>query len=158
MALPQFACIVRSVARRLRWCAEDLEDLGQEASILLWRMPQTARLNATYVYRLVWHRALDILLGNRNARGARASHGVAASPSELRLLLRVEVSRLPRLEQQICRLIFIEGLTEREAAKRSGVSRGSVQRLGKRILDRLGAASHPLSATSASSSTGVRRA
>jgi DNA-directed RNA polymerase specialized sigma24 family protein len=128
---PRLKQIVQYVARRTGVPAVDRDDLLQETAFVLWRARTTARLNSKYIHQVVRHRAIDLFFRVRKAQPFTMRSPPGA---ELLYLLRARISCMPVRQQRVCRMLFLEGLSEREAANRLRISRGAVQRLERQVL------------------------
>lgn len=125
------------VARQHGLSAEDLPELVQELRIAVWRA--RVPLNVAWIFGVATHKAVDMV--RRKARADRDDQELAAAVRrrhrdlELDHLLHARVDGLPGRLRQLYDLLYIEGLSEREAARRLGVCRASVRWL-KRCLHR----------------------
>jgi RNA polymerase sigma-B factor len=87
-------------------------------------------LDASAVYRV---EALDTPEGSIDPGGADAGLSGLAD----RLDLAEAVAQLPDAEAEVVAAVFVDGLTQREAAARLGISQMQVSRLQRRALSRL---------------------
>jgi len=123
----------------------ELQDLLQETRIALWRIGLNAPVKAALVVHIANNRAADLVrsIVRRRARENTASM-TSASPradTELQHLLNVNVDLLsPRLHE-FYDLHYRQGFSERDIARRWGLSRSSIQWLNHRCRRALGSES-----------------
>jgi RNA polymerase sigma factor (sigma-70 family) len=131
LASPYLDQIGRNVARRHGLAPEDLPDLLQEIRIALWEAGLDARLGSPWVLRVASNKAVDLVRLRARVRAVQsiAVEAVASGTSqeELGHLLNAKVDSLPRRLRRFYDLHYRLGLSEREIARRIGVSRASVR-------------------------------
>jgi DNA-binding NarL/FixJ family response regulator len=131
--------IVSGVGSRLSVPAQDLGDVLQVVRMDLCRRGLATRLNVSYIKQVAQHRAVDL---RRSKRSGGNAHAVAQSQvqnPELPSLLHARVSSLGGSMRELYRLLFEDGLTEREVAEQMKMSRGAIRRWKERLMVRLGA-------------------
>ena len=134
------------VARQHGLPAEDLPELVQELRIAVWRAGERAPVNVAWIFGVAKHKAVDMV--RRRARAGRDDQEIAAAARrrdrdlELDHLLHARVDGLPTRLRQFYDLLYIQGLSEREAGRRLGLCRASVRWL-KRSLHRVVAGDAP---------------
>lgn len=154
----------------LRYCwartgtREAGEDLTQDAFVVAW----SKRRSATIVDDSLLPWLLTIsrnLIANHLRRAARRQHeelrdtdGAAASEDlDLALWIQTELARLSPIDQELCRLCLVDGLSYRDAAAALGTSEAAVgkrlQRLRARLRATFATDSSDTSPTSATSAT-----
>jgi RNA polymerase sigma factor (sigma-70 family) len=131
--------IARRVAYRCGVALDDLPDLLQEVRIALWKAGLEQPINSTWVFQTASHKAID-LKRRAVSRGRKPATGVLpeAADSELIHLLRARASGLSGALQIFYTFRYVEGLSEREIAKRMGISRSSVRWMERRCRIQVG--------------------
>ena len=134
--------ISRLVGLRYRLTADEADDLHQESCLALLRQSPTIVLNATYIFRTVASKAVDLLRARSHSR-MRSSTPRSCSAPELASLLAAAADCLPADVRTYYDLRYREGQTQKEAGSRLGLRRSSVRWLEHRVLRALGADEAP---------------
>jgi DNA-directed RNA polymerase specialized sigma24 family protein len=120
----------------------DLPDLAQETRIALWRIGLDARVTPTLVGHIANNKAVDLVRSvvrrrtrERDSSPSTLSGGDAA---EVQHLLNVEVDLLPPRLHDFYELHYRQGFSERDIARKWGLSRSSIQWLDYRCRRALG--------------------
>jgi RNA polymerase sigma factor (sigma-70 family) len=140
--LSEYARVVR-IANRVLANRHEAEEVAQEVFLEFHRKhPADAEYAAPWLHRAAWHRALNVLRGNRRRASreeavARAETDLSADPEGLvqeaaqRQQVRDAMSRLPRKSAAVLALRY-SGLSYAEVAGAMGVSVGQVGTLLRR--------------------------
>lgn len=129
-----YAPVVFRRARRMLGREADALDAVQEVFERMWKHSREFRAEArpmTWVYRIATNVCLNLL----RSRGVREGWADGAeepsssgSEAESRNLLRVWLAHLDQRELAIATLLYIDGLTQEEAAQVLGLSRKTIGR------------------------------
>jgi RNA polymerase sigma factor (sigma-70 family) len=153
--------MVLGVARRVLGDVHDAEDVFQAAFLVLARKAGSVRWRESvgaWLFPVAYHLALKVRAARERRRVHEAQvatmpeHAAAPPDAELRAVLDEELARLPDHYRTVVVLCYLEGRTQREAARQLGLSPGEVrgrldrargrlrQRLARRGLALSGAA------------------
>jgi DNA-directed RNA polymerase specialized sigma24 family protein len=123
-------------ARQYGLADDSLPDLVQEVRIALWEAGLDVHVGAACVRCVARNKAVDLVrvrLRSRAHDKALAAVLARAGPNlELEHLLRAKASTLPSKLLEIFNLHYRQGFSEREIARRLGISRASVRCLDRR--------------------------
>jgi RNA polymerase sigma-70 factor, ECF subfamily len=119
------------------------QDVVQDVFVALWRDPgrynPAAGALSTYLAVLARHRAVDLARSDlrRLARQERSYRLTPAEPSpspceevvlsEVAAVVRAAIRALPDGQRRVVELVYLSGLTCRDAAKAAGISEGTVK-------------------------------
>lgn len=153
-AYHRWATLVHTLAWRSLGDAKEAEDVTQQVFVGVWRgrhgyRPERGGI-VGWIVGITRHRIADALAA-RTRRGdlvAAAGEDLAAFASRNdssdtvdvildRILLRQELAQLSQPQQQVLWLVFYEGLTHSEIARRTGWPLGTVKSHARRALRRL---------------------
>jgi len=139
----KFAPLVHSRAGRL--VGDDADDVVQEVFLRLIRQRPASGKEASWIYRTTTNLCLDRLRhrGRRDSawREDLRAHVVGMGPSapdrlaESKELCRMMIGRAPRGTREVAALIYLDGMTQEEAAAELGLSRKTVGKRLKRFTD-----------------------
>lgn len=144
---PYLAHVAARVVYQHGLGSDDLEDLLQELRIALWEVGADVRVGARWLFQVANHKAVDLLRGRvrrRKRDRAFAERKLSSVPDlELDHLLHARVDRFPVSLRTFYGLRYLEGLSEREIARRLGLCRASVRWLDRCCRRRLTGSSSP---------------
>jgi RNA polymerase sigma factor (sigma-70 family) len=142
--------MVLGVARRVLGDVHDAEDVFQAAFLVLARKAGSVRWRESvgaWLFPVAYHLALKVRAARerRRAREAQVAtmpeHTTAPPDGEQRAVLDEELARLPDHHRTVVVLCYLEGKTQREAARQLGLSpgevRGRLDRARARLRQRL---------------------
>ena len=132
---PSLTAVGRRVAVRYRLTAQEAADLLQELRIALWHRGLAESVHAAWVVQVAAHKAVDIVRRRSRDRAHDRLLGYTQDrpgrDPELGYLLHARVEHLPARLRAFYELHYLEGLSERDIARRLGMCRASVRWLDR---------------------------
>lgn len=142
--------ILRGMARRLLGSGPDSDDALQEAFIAVWRAapvynPQLGA-ESTFIVTIARRRLLDVLRSRKRSRATqelsfeppdREENVPQADQSEELGKARRALQQLRTEERQVLELCLIDGLSQSQAAAKTGMALGTVKTHARRGMMRL---------------------
>ncbi|MFM9373582.1 sigma-70 family RNA polymerase sigma factor [Streptomyces sp. Da 82-17] len=146
----RWAALVHGIARRALGDSCEAEDVTQQVFIAAWRFRRGFRPErgnaASWLVGIARHKIADAHAARaRQARLAaavqsdrntapRLPDGRLAQQTVDRVVVRYELSRLPRVQREVLRLAFYEDLSQSQIAARTGLPLGTVKSHARRAM------------------------
>ena len=134
---PRLRSIAFFAGHRLQLPTQDLPDLLQNIAVDLLKRGAATKINASYLFAVAMHRAIDLRRGNRRLQSSFTAEQHKDLNPELSHLLRARIASLDEQTRRLYELLFDYGFTERQAATQFGLSRGALRRWQERLMRRL---------------------